>query len=49
MFMARATTGSADFGIDLETAVVMHEDMRTNTRCRLVFDERVRCLSGRLR
>ena len=29
------------FGADLETWVVMHEDMRTNTRCRVVFDELV--------
>ncbi len=38
-----------EFGIDLETWVVMHEDMRTNARCRVVFDELVRCLSAKLR
>ena len=29
------------FHMTLETWIVMHEDMRTNTRCRVVFDELV--------
>ncbi|MFA4893135.1 LysR family transcriptional regulator [Brevundimonas sp.] len=37
------------FGADLETWIVMHEDMRTNTRCRVVFDELVERLPARPR
>ena len=38
-----------DFGGDLETWVVMHEDMRENARCRVVFDALVTHLSARTR
>lgn len=34
-----------EFNIDLETWVVMHEDLRSSTRCRIVFDALVRALS----
>jgi DNA-binding transcriptional LysR family regulator len=37
------------FGVDLETWIVMHEDMRTNTRCRVVFDELVERLPAQAR
>lgn len=37
------------FGVDLDTWVVMHEDMRSNARCRLVFDELVERLPARSR
>ncbi|MBU2270432.1 MAG: LysR family transcriptional regulator [Alphaproteobacteria bacterium] len=37
------------FAADLETWIVMHEDMRTNTRCRVVFDELVERLPTRPR
>lgn len=35
------------FGADLETWIVMHEDMRSNARCRVVFDELVDRLPAR--
>lgn len=35
------------FGADLETWVVMHEDMKSNARCRVVFDELVERLPAR--
>ena len=40
---------SAAFTADLETWVVMHEDMKTNARCRVVFDELVERLSVQAR
>ena len=35
------------FSVDLETWVVMHEDMRSSARCRVVFDELVARLPAR--
>jgi len=37
------------FGADLETWVVMHEDMKSNARCRVVFDELVERLPAQSR
>lgn len=37
------------FGADLETWVVMHEDMRSSARCRVVFDELVERLPAQMR
>lgn len=34
-----------EFAVDLETWVVMHEDLRSNARCRVVFNELVRNLA----
>jgi hypothetical protein len=34
------------FCLDLETWIVMHEDLRDNARCRVVFDALVEGLAG---
>jgi DNA-binding transcriptional LysR family regulator len=37
---------AADFAVDLDVWIVMHEDLRTSPRCRVVFDDLVEEFAG---